>query len=200
MNNIVNIRSFTTARGVPTVVFVDMQKEYVATPRLISIPNIQKSLDNCRKVLHHARGAGLPVVFVRWMEKSAPFFNVATPFSGWIEGFEPQRNEMVFERKQPSCYSSEEFAQIMQHGGADFVLLGFAGEAACLSTLIDAFHRNHRFLFLKDASASHRLADMPAEDVHSAVCRIATLYGEVANTDTWISTEARRAAAYGASL
>ena len=40
MNNIVNIRSFTTARGVPTVVFVDMQKEYTATPRLIAISQI----------------------------------------------------------------------------------------------------------------------------------------------------------------
>jgi nicotinamidase-related amidase len=197
LNNIVNFRSFTTARGVPTVVFLDMQKEYIAAPRLIAIPDIQRALDNCRKVLHHARGAGLPVVFVRWMDNAGPFFNSATPFVNWIEGFEPQRNEMIFERRQPSCYSSDGFAQLMDHGGADMVLVGFAGESACLSTMVDAFHRNHRIVYLKDASASHRLLDMSADDVHDAVGKIAALYGTVANTNTWISTETQRAAVGG---
>ena len=197
MNNIVNIRSFTTARGVPIVVFLDMQKEYVATPRLIAIPEIESALDNCKKVLAHARASGLPIVFLRWMNKSAPFFNAAGPFVGWIDGFEPQRNEMIFERKQPSCYSSEDFAQLVEHGGHDLVLAGFAGESACLSTMVDAFHRNHRIVFLKDASASHQLVDMTAFDVHDAVARIATLYGTVTNTDAWIANETQRAAAFG---
>ena len=43
MNNILNIRSFTSARGVPIVVFLDMQKEYIATPRLIAIPEIERA-------------------------------------------------------------------------------------------------------------------------------------------------------------
>lgn len=197
MNNIVNFRSFTTARGVPTVVFIDMQKEYIAAPRLIAIPNIQRALDNCRRVLTHARSAGLPVVFVRWMQNSSAFFNPASPFVGWIEGFEPQRNEMIFERKQPSCYSSDGFTQLMEHGGSDIVLVGFAGESACLSTMVDAFHRNHRIVYLKDSSASHGLVDMSADEVHNAVSRIAALYGIVANTDAWIASETQRAAVGG---
>ena len=60
MNTIVDIRSFTTARGVPTIVFVDMQREYLAAPRLIAIPDIQDALDNCRKLLEHGRAYGLP--------------------------------------------------------------------------------------------------------------------------------------------
>lgn len=196
MNNIVNIRSFTTARGVPTVVFVDMQKEYTAIPRLIAIPNIQQALDNCKKVLGHARRAGLPIVFVRWVDKTAAFFNSATPFADWIEGFEPERNEMIFERKRPSCYCSEEFAELMEFGGNDVVLAGFAGETSCLSTMVDAFHRNHRIVYLQDASASHALMDIPADDVHSTITRIAALYAQVASTDTWINSETQRVAAY----
>jgi nicotinamidase-related amidase len=197
VNNIVNFRTFTTARGVPTVVFVDMQKEYLATPRLIAIPNIQRALDNCRRVLDHSRKAGLPIVFVRWLDHSAPFFNKATPFVSWIDGFEPQRSEMIFERKRPSCYSSEGFAQLMEHGGADVVLAGFAGESACLSTMVDAFHRNHRITFLADASASHQLVDMSADEVHSAVSRIAALYGDIARTDAWIAAECQAGLAIG---
>ena len=139
MNTIVDFRSYTTARGVPTLVFVDMQKEYLATPRLMAIPEIDEALANCRKLLAHARDNGLPVAFVRWLDRSGPFFNQATPFAGWIEGFEPQRNEMIFDRKRPSCYSSEGFAQFMEHGGKDVVLAGFTGESACLSTMVDAF-------------------------------------------------------------
>lgn len=191
MNTIVDIRSFTTARGVPTIVFVDMQREYLAAPRLIAIPDIQDALDNCRKLLEHGRAYGLPIAFVRWLDRATPFFNRATPFSGWIEGFEPQRNEMIFERNRPSCYSSEAFAELMEHGRSEVVLAGFAGESACLSTMVDAFHRNHRMTYLTDASASHRLLDMSADDVHSAVARIAALYGDVASTDTWIRLRTR---------
>jgi len=52
-----------------------------------------------------------------------------------------------------------------------FVLAGFAGETACLSTAIDAFHRKHRFSYLADASASHQLGELSAADVQKAVGR-----------------------------
>jgi len=191
VNTIVDFRSYTTARGVPTIVFVDMQKEYLATPRLIAIPEIEEALDNCRKLLAHARASGLPTAFVRWLDRAAPFFNQATPFAGWIEGFEPQRNEMIFERKRPSCYASDGFAQFMEHGGKDVVLAGFAGESACLSTMVDAFHRGHHLTYVKDASASHRLVDMTAEEVHTAVGRIVGLYGDVVKTEAWIDARVR---------
>jgi nicotinamidase-related amidase len=194
VNTIVDFRSYTTARGVPTLVFVDMQKEYLATPRLMAIPEIEEALANCRKLLDHARANGLPVAFVRWLDRSGPFFNQSTPFAGWIEGFEPQRNEMIFERKRPSCFSSEGFAQFMEHGGKDVVLAGFAGESACLSPMVDAFHRGHHLTFGKDASASHRLVEMTAEQVHSAVARIVNLYGDVVKTDTWIDARIRSSA------
>jgi hypothetical protein len=71
------------------------------------------------------------------MLNESAFFNRATPFVQWIEGFEPYRN-------------------------------GFAGESACLSTLIGAFHRNHKVAYLCDASASHALDDIPADEIHRA--------------------------------
>jgi nicotinamidase-related amidase len=49
------------------------------------------------------------------------------------------------------------------------VLAGFAGESACLSTLIDAFHRNYNVTYLWDASASHALDHMPADEIHRAI-------------------------------
>lgn len=196
MNTIVDFRSYTTARGVPTLVFVDMQREYIATPRIIAIPDIEEALENCRTLLHYARQHGLPTAFVRWLDRATPFFNQATAFSGWIEGFEPQRNEMIFERNRPSCYSSEPFCQLMDRGETEIVLVGFAGESACLSTMVDAFHRRHRVTYISDASASHRLMDMGAKDVHAAISRIAALYGDVIETASWLRWR-NRAPAHG---
>jgi nicotinamidase-related amidase len=185
---IVNLRAFTSARNVPLVVFVDMQQEYVAAPRLMAIPEIDRALSNSRVVLDFARRIGLPIAFIRWADRS-PFFNKATPFFRWIEGFEPQRNEMVFERGQPSCYSSKEFAELIEQSGGQMVLVGFAGESACLSTMVDAFHRNHRVKYLIDASASHELVGMAADDVHFAISRVAALYGDVLTTGDWINSK-----------
>ncbi len=191
MSSIVSLRASANSSNVPIVVLVDMQQEYLAKPRLLAISKIDRALDNCRRVLDHARDIGLPVAFMRLLNESA-FFNRATPFVRWIEGFEPYRNEMVFERSSPSCYSCEPFAALMNQSRGGIVLAGFAGESACLSTLIDAFHRNHRVTYLCDASASHALEDVPADEIHRAVSKISGLYGEVYETTDWIASTVPR--------
>ncbi len=176
-----------------------MQREYLAEPRLLAISGIDRALDNCRRVLDHARRVGLPVAFIRMVSESA-FFNPATPFVCWIEGFEPGRNEMVFERSSPSCYSSEPFAAMMNQSRGGIVLAGFAGESACLATLVDAFHRNHKVTYLCDASASHALDDMPAQETHRAVSKISGIYGEVHETTDWIAATLPRKLAIGRNV
>ncbi len=129
MPSVVSLRNFANSSSVPIVVFVDMQQEYLAQPRLLAIPEIDHALDNCRRALDHAREIGLPVAFIRMVAESA-FFNRATPFVRWIEGFEPARNEMVFERASPSCYSCEPFTALVNQSRGGIVLAGFAGESA----------------------------------------------------------------------
>ncbi len=138
MNSVVSLRTFANSSNVPIVVLVDMQQEYLAKLRLLPISEIDRGLENCRKVLDHSRKAGLPVAFMRLLNQSA-FSNRAT-------------------------------------------------ESACLSTLLDAFHRNHKVTYLCDASASHALDDTPAAEVHRAVSRISGLYGDVYETTDWIAS------------
>jgi hypothetical protein len=110
VTSVVSLRTFANASNVPIMVFLDMQQEYVAAPRLLAISGIERALRNCRKLLDHARRTGLPVAFVRMLAESA-FFNRATPFGRWIEGFEPHCNEMIFERS--SCYACEPFSALV---------------------------------------------------------------------------------------
>jgi nicotinamidase-related amidase len=186
MNQVIYLRALSDSSVAPCLVLVDMQQEYVAGSRLMALPGADAALANCRTALDHARSRGFPVAFLRQFSRSA-FFNPATGFSGWIKGFEPTGADMVFERENPSCYSSKLFAQFMDGCGGHFALAGFAGETACLSTAIDAFHRKHSFSYLADASASHELGDLSAADVHNAVTGIVSVYGEIVSTHAWIN-------------
>jgi nicotinamidase-related amidase len=193
MRNIVNLRSYAGKAIVPTLVLLDLQEEYIASPRLFALPDVESALQNCRVVLRHSRRAGLPIAFVRMVGRSV-FFKSAPSHSGWISGFEPEGSDMVFERNKPSCYASREFANAMTAGGGHFVLAGFSGEEACLATVIEAFHRNHRVTFLADASASHGLDRTAPRSVHDMVVQLIGLFGEVTGARQWISEQTSGAA------
>ena len=188
MRNVINLRSYSNASLIPTLVLLDLQQEYTASPRLYSLPEADAALENCRLALTHARRVGLPVAFLRMIGQS-PFFNPVLSYSNWISGFEPLTSEMVFQRSKPSCYANREFAHAMSEGGGHFVLAGFSGEAGCLATAVDAFHRGHRFTYLSDASASHDLDRIAAPTVHETVTQLIGLYGDVATTRSWIKAQ-----------
>jgi nicotinamidase-related amidase len=191
MSSVIDLRAYVNPSVIQTLVLVDLQQEYIASPRVLALEETKGALANCRAALAHARAMGLPVAFVRWIDRT-PIFNKASRFSRWIEGFEPHGVDMIFERNRPSCYASADFAEVIGGGGGSFVLAGFAGEAACLATAIDGFHRGHGITFLADASASHALDDIAAKDVHRVVSTVAGLYGEVLTTKSWIARTSRR--------
>ena len=187
----VDLRSYIDSRGVPTLVLIDVQQEYLASPRRLALPHADDALVHCRVALSHARAIGLPVAFVRWLGRST-FFNAASPFADWIEGFQPLHTDMVFERAKPSCYASASFASMIEQAGGHFIVAGFAGEAACLSTAIDAFHRGHHMTFLADASTSHALHDITSAEAHRCVSRVISLYANVIATADWTSVPNRK--------
>ena len=191
MSSVIDLRAYVNPSVIQTLVLVDLQQEYTARHRVLALEETKGALANCRAALNHARAMGLPVAFVRWIDRT-PIFNKASRFSRWIEGFEPHGVDMIFERNRPSCYASADFAEVMGGSGGSFVLAGFAGEAACLATAIDGFHRGHTITFLADASASHALHDIAANEVHRVVSTVAGLYGEVLTTRSWIACTSRR--------
>lgn len=189
MNKVIDLHAFTNSVSVPTLVLVDLQEEYLATSRALVIPNAQDALTNCKAALLQARALGFPVAFTRWTGRT--FFNPATRFSGWIEGFEPAGSDSIFERNQPSCYASHHFAEVMASNNGNLVIAGFSGEVACLATAIDAFHRGHRITFLVDASASHAIENRSAIEVHDFVGNLMGLWGSAISTQAWIEGTSR---------
>jgi len=191
MNEVINLRAYTSPSNVPTLVLMDLQQEHLASPRAFG-GDLGEVLANCRAVLLRARAGGLPVAFSRLLPRPHSVEAVA-PSAQWIDGFAPTRADMIFDRDKPSCYASTEFADVIGLGSRHFVLAGFAGETSCLATAIDAFHRGHRVTFLSDASASRPFGGYDAAAAHHAVTELIALYGSVTTTAAWIA-ECTRAA------
>lgn len=184
----INPALYRRPRSVPVLVLVDMQQEYAVAGRPLALPRIGPALEKCRLALDHARDSGIQIAYVRWI--GAPLFQAGTRFARWIEGFEPQGCDMIFDRDRPSCYASPAFADVMERGCPPLVIAGFAGEAACLATAIDGYHRGQEITFLSDASASHGLDGIAAEDIHRSVSAVLRAFGDVTRTDAWIAASA----------
>src|SRR5438552_6016444 len=184
MNQVINLRAYTRPSNVPTLVLVDLQHEQVAT--LSPTTALAEVFANCCAVLQRARTSRLPVAFARLIPRSQ-FAGLAPPSVRWIDGFTPTRTDMIFDRDKPSCYSSPEFSDVIGQGNRHFVLAGLTGEAACLSTGIDAFHHGPKVTFLSDASASRAAGSFNAAETHRAVTELITLYASVVATAEWVA-------------
>lgn len=188
--NVVNLRVYRDSRFTPTVIVVDPQKEYVAANRALELPGVDAAIERCRELVSFARGNGFPIVFMRWKQQGK-FFN-ARPFADWIDGLVPNGSDMIFERSLPSCYASDAFSEMMEQGGGDnAVIAGFTGAIACLSTLVEAYHRKHNLTFLADASASHPLLPHTPVQTHEFTTQLISLYAPVATTGRWIEEQER---------
>src|SRR5207302_6460128 len=139
VSSVIRLRSQRLSE-IPILVLVDLQQEYVAAPRITALPGAHAALRKCRDALAAARAGGIPIAFTR-LQGASGFFNRSSTLFDWVDGFEPLRSEMVFDRDMPSCYSSEGFAAFMKDVRAPVVFAGFSGESACLATLVDGFHR-----------------------------------------------------------
>jgi nicotinamidase-related amidase len=191
MNSVVNFREFRErGRYVPTLVLVDMHHELRSAESLWNtFPT--EAIANCRTALRHARASGIPVAFTRQVAPSASMLD-SPIYPRWIEGFEPKRRDMVFDRQRPSCYASTEFQDMADEIAGNYVVAGRFGELSCLSTAIDALHRDHRPTFLTDALVSCSHEDPSAGTVLRALARILSLYAEVTRTQPWIIATSQR--------
>jgi Isochorismatase family len=146
-------RSFANARALPVVVLVDPCHHRIRNRRGLSHFDVAGILAHCRAALVHARSVGMAVAFIR--DGSNPRVGSGPD---WIKGFEPERNDMIFERRAVSCYANPYFEEIAKTSG-DLVFAGFPGPGGCIATAADAIRAGTRITFLEDATVDHESAE-----------------------------------------
>jgi len=191
MSTVVNFMGFRErGRDVPTLVLIDLHQDRSSLAELGAI----EPLANCRAALKHARASGMRIAFTRQVSPPGNMLT-STSYPRWIEGLEPNRWDMIFDRSHPSCYASAEFAEMVDGIGGKYVIAGQFGELSCLSTVIEACHRDHRPMFLSDAMLSRSHGEISAGAMLKAAACILPLYAEAARTQSWILSTSRRVGA-----
>ncbi|WP_454634207.1 cysteine hydrolase family protein [Bradyrhizobium cenepequi] len=198
MGPVIDLKTYVGASNSRLLVMVDLQQDaYFRAAGCAD--DLDRSLESCRAAIQHARNAGMPIAFTRRAQGS----DIAgldiegldivdrKAQSPWIMGLEPKRSDMVFERRQPSCYANPLFEDVVSRIGS-FAIGGLAAEEVCLATAIDASHRGHRVTFLTDAAASRQRRDADAGSVHIVATKAIELFADVATTAHWLVATAQR--------
>ena len=181
MAPVISMLNYKKQTDQPVLVLIGLHESEAAK----SAPNsVSVALARCTELLATARAWQLPIAFVRCIAPP-PSVSEPTVYPAWLKGFEPQRNDLVFDVLQPSCYSNAEFTRTMDYSNGNFVIAGLFAETSCLSTAVDAHHRGHGFTYISDASASRSSGNLPDAIFHDVVSQVISRYGQVTRSTKW---------------
>ncbi len=181
--NLMDVHTFTGLKKIPTLILVDLQKEYTCKLRPLGLEQASTAIDNCKRLLTSARQHKFPIAFMKWSQ-DRNVFNPNSTFSDWIDGLQPTQSDMVFEHHSPSCYSSTDFSRMMNDvGQGQVIIAGFTSSVSCLATIVDGVKNQHRFVFVNDASASHAHNGKKESEVHEYACFLISIFGQLKTTD-----------------
>jgi len=140
----------------PILICADLQIEYLTEGRSHVITDADATISRCRDLMTLWRDNLWPVMHLKRIAQAA-WFNPASNLTNWIAEMKPRPGELAFEHPLPSAYSSTRFAEYMSNiRSIRCVLLGFSLDETILATVIDGFHRSHRYQVVSDAVACRR--------------------------------------------
>ena len=154
------------------LVCADLQIEYLTEGRRHVIADADAISSRCLELMTLWRNNLWPILHLKRIAQAA-WFNPASNLTNWIAELKPRPGELAFEHPLPSAYSSTRFAEYMANmKNIRCVVLGFSVDETILSTVIDGFHRSHRYQIVSDAVACRRLGTGDAASYKMAVVKV----------------------------
>jgi nicotinamidase-related amidase len=156
----------------PILICADLQIEYLTEGRRHRISDAEPVMSRCLDLLTLWRNNLWPVMHLKRIAQAA-WFNPASNLTDWIAELRPRPGEMAFEHPLPSAYSSTRFTEYMANmKNIRCVLSGFSLDETVLATIVDGFHRSHRYHVVGDAVACRRTDAGEAGSYRTAVLRV----------------------------
>jgi nicotinamidase-related amidase len=154
------------------LVCADLQIEYLTEGRRHVIADADAISSRCLELMTLWRNNLWPILHLKRIAQAA-WFNPASNLTNWIADLRPRPGELAFEHPLPSAYSSTRFAEYMANmKNIRCVVSGFSLDETILSTVIDGFHRSHRYQIVSDAVACRRLVTGDAASYKMAVVKV----------------------------
>src|SRR5437660_5425025 len=169
----------TLHNDLPILICADLQVEYLTEGRSHVITDAEAITSRCLQLMTVWRDNLWPVMHLKRIAQAA-WFNPASRLTDWIAELRPRPGELAFEHPLPSAYSSTRFAEYMSNmKNIRCVLLGFSLDETILSTVVDGFHRSHRYQVVSDAVACRRPGVGDAASDKRAVVRVIGNYAGI---------------------
>jgi nicotinamidase-related amidase len=167
-----NRKLATSAHDDPLIlVCANLQTEYLEGHRRVAT-DAEATVSRGLELLTLWRNNLWPVMHLKRIAQ-AEWFNPESNLTDWIADLKPRPGELTFEHPLPSAYSSTRFAEYMSNmKNIRCVLLGFSLDETILSTVVDGFHRSHRYLIVSDAVACRRPEIGDAASYKTAVVQV----------------------------
>lgn len=148
------------------LVVIDIQREYIAPGRAFQIKGIGPSLKNAYAMLRFARTQDWPIVHVQH-QQDGDIFNRDADTTDFIDGFVPEANEALAVKGNYSAFSSPAFVKFAaDHPDHELIVIGYGTTMCCLSTIVDGYHRGHRFALVEDACAARASGEHSEASMH----------------------------------
>lgn len=105
--------------------------------------------------------------------QSGSIFSKDSPFSDFVENFEPITGESTCLKDNFSSFSSSEFCSLLENNkDAEIYMIGYGSTMCCLSTIIDGYHRGYKFTFVADASNAKQTVNLTSDTLHKSAIEI----------------------------
>ena len=167
----------------PILVCADLQIEYLGE-------GADAVTSRCGVLLSLWRENLWPVLHLKRIAQAA-WFNPASNLTDWIADLKPRPGELTFEHPLPSAYSSTRFAEYMTNmKNIRCVLSGFSLDETILSTVVDGFHRSHRYQIVRDAVACRQPGIDDVASYKMAVIKVIGNFAGVVEGTDLVETDA----------
>jgi ureidoacrylate peracid hydrolase len=167
----------------PTLVLIDIQKEYTTPGKPFCLAGIGPSRAKCRRLLREARASQVRIVHVQHLQ-DGPVFGRNSTEAEFVDGFEPMSTEAHLIKSKLSSYTHSAFANIVSEAGAGQVFVaGYGSTMCCMATVVDAALFGHKLNFIHDASWARAAGtDFTEQDLHLRATSILGIHGKLATT------------------
>jgi nicotinamidase-related amidase len=177
----------------PMLICADLQIEYLTEGRSHAITDAEAIMSRCLALMTLWRANLWPVMHLKRIAQAA-WFNPASNLTDWIAELRPRPGELTFEHPLPSAYSSARFAEYTSNiRNIRSVVMGFSLDETILSTVIEGFHRSHRYEVIEDAVACRRTGADNAASYKSAVVRVIGNFAAIRHSTELIGASGRMA-------
>ncbi|WP_315719883.1 MULTISPECIES: isochorismatase family protein [unclassified Bradyrhizobium] len=177
----------------PVLVCADLQCEYLTEGRKHLIADGDATMARCRQLIALWRDNLWPVIHLKRIAQAA-WFNPASNLTNWLDDFKPKPGEIAFEHPLPSAYSSARFADYMSNmRSIRCVVLGFSLDETILSTVVDGYHRSHRYQVIGDAVACRQACVGDVVSYKLVVTRVISNFAGVVDSAELMAASGRLA-------